>query len=914
MTGIESMPTVVGRRQELELLSGLLAAAAAGRPQLAVIRGATGMGKSFLVQRILEQNPVVPVFRGSGAAWESSLEGGVLRQILAGAAAVDPGVLEGPEAGRVLLAALREARGGVPAVLLVDKLHWVDVATLRALLFAVRRLTCEKLMVIVTLADEEAHRLPPECRDLLEDRLATTLTAEPMKAADIRDLAARAIGADLSLPAAHRLAVHVGGNPREILQLLRENPPELWHQWQRELPASKSLTHDMARRLASVRDETRRLVEAAAVLGPAAGLADAAALADIAEPLAAVDEAARFGFLSVSGDGGNLAVVFVNPVQRTAAYQTLPWPRRISMHLAAASLIDNEGAALGHRAAASLLPDPQLAGELEAYAAGQADAGAWSNAADALFKSGQLLPTTECRETRLLRAIDAMVGAGELPRALTYAAEISNFSASPLRDAVSGYMAILQGRQDHADTLLDQAWRHSDPVADPQTVAMIAQRRVLDSLARWNGAELLSWVSRAGSLADEGSPAFIESQAIKGLGLAATGHTAEAEASYAALLEHEGLGAQKQRVQMGMGWLHVATDRVGAAREELSSAVSTHFNAGSFRISLWARAWLARAEFAAGSWDQALRTIDSGVVLQERVGMELVRPLLHWTATQIHALRGNWAAAAEHLDRGRASAENYPVMRLPYLLARAHVAEAQADYDGVLQALEPLLRLDRGNGIDEPGFWPWHDVYANALVMKDRGREAADFLVPLEALVAARGHRSASARLGYVRGRLLGAEGDIEGAKDAFERGLLQLDGLHLPFDRAQVDFAYGQTLRRAGKRRDAAVPLTRALDAFRALAAREYVERCERELQASGMNVARSNIADLSALTAQETAVAKRVADGATNKQVAEELYISVKTVQYHLTHTYAKLGVRSRTELAAHYREASSPEQYPD
>jgi DNA-binding CsgD family transcriptional regulator len=253
-------------------------------------------------------------------------------------------------------------------------------------------------------------------------------------------------------------------------------------------------------------------------------------------------------------------------------------------------------------------------------------------------------------------------------------------------------------------------------------------------------------------------------------------------------------------------------------------------------------------------------------------------------------------------------------MRLPYLLARAHVAEAQADYDGVLQALEPLLRIDRGNGIDEPGFWPWHDVYANALVMKDRGREAADFLVPLEALVAARGHRSASARLGYVRGRLLGAEGDIEGAKDAFERGLLQLDGLHLPFDRAQVDFAYGQTLRRAGKRRDAAVPLTRALDAFRALAAREYVERCERELQASGMNVARSNIADLSALTAQETAVAKRVADGATNKQVAEELYISVKTVQYHLTHTYAKLGVRSRTELAAHYREASSPEQYPD
>jgi len=85
-------------------------------------------------------------------------------------------------------------------------------------------------------------------------------------------------------------------------------------------------------------------------------------------------------------------------------------------------------------------------------------------------------------------------------------------------------------------------------------------------------------------------------------------------------------------------------------------------------------------------------------------------------------------------------------MLIPACLARAQVAEAQADYEGVLRAFEPLLRLDRGHGIDEPGFWPWQDVYANALVMADRAQEAAAFLLPHEALANSRGHRSTTAR------------------------------------------------------------------------------------------------------------------------------------------------------------------------
>lgn len=247
-------------------------------------------------------------------------------------------------------------------------------------------------------------------------------------------------------------------------------------------------------------------------------------------------------------------------------------------------------------------------------------------------------------------------------------------------------------------------------------------------------------------------------------------------------------------------------------------------------------------------------------------------------------------------------------MLLPACLARAQCAEAQADYDTVLRALEPLVQLRPRHGIDEPGFWPWHDVYANALVVTNRVEEADAFLRPHEELAAERRHRSTIARLGYVRGRITGASGDIEAAKECFEGALSQLHGMPLPYARARVNFAYGQTLRRAGKRREADLVLHNARDAFAVLGARSYIERCDRELKAGGLHARRG---DLTQLTGQEQAVAKLVAAGMSNKQVAVELYVSVKTVQFHLTRVYSKLGIGSRGELAARFRDEGDAAQ---
>jgi DNA-binding CsgD family transcriptional regulator len=329
---------------------------------------------------------------------------------------------------------------------------------------------------------------------------------------------------------------------------------------------------------------------------------------------------------------------------------------------------------------------------------------------------------------------------------------------------------------------------------------------------------------------------------------------------------------------------------------------------------VWAYVWLSRAEFLAGSWDDSSVSAARALALLEETRHEWLRPLARWAAVAVPAARGEWRAAQEHVRLASAQGGDYELMVVAAGLAGAQLAAAQGDHEGVLRALGPVLVVRPREGVDEPGFWPWQGLYGDALVSAGRLGEAGEFLAPHEELARVRGRRSSIAVLARVRGRLEAALGDVGAAGVAFRRGLEQYVGLSVPFPQGLLELAFGQMLRRHGQRRLAVEQLRSARDRFVVLGARPYVERCERELGASGLAPAKRHDFDPSRLTAQELAVAQLVARGLSNRQVAAELFVSVKTVQFHLTRVYSKLRVSSRAELAAQFHRAVGHEDGAD
>jgi DNA-binding CsgD family transcriptional regulator len=423
-----------------------------------------------------------------------------------------------------------------------------------------------------------------------------------------------------------------------------------------------------------------------------------------------------------------------------------------------------------------------------------------------------------------------------------------------------------------------------------------------------NGADIVEWTRRAIDLAAPYEPVRAEAQAVLGLGLAWQGRLSEGlavqEAALAEIPSPEE-SALPPRIRMAHGWLRLADDDIVGARAELMETAPAALARGSIRIALWAYSWLALTDYLMGNWSDSILDAERAVALLGESGHAWLRPLVRWAAAVVPAARGDWRSAEEHVRLAVAQTGDYELMMTGAALARAHLAAARGDNDGVLRTLEPLTAIQPREAIDEPGFWPWRDLYGDALVSAGLVDEADALLGPGEALADQRGRRVEIARLARVRGRLEAARGNAGHAEAAFQHGLERLGDLPVPFERALLELAHGQTLRRAGKRRAAAAQLQSAADRLATLEAQPYLERCERELIACGLSPTERRTFDPSRLTAQELAVARLVADGLSNRQVAAELFVSIKTVQFHLTHIYSKLGLSSRAELAARLRD---------
>ncbi|WP_433710236.1 LuxR C-terminal-related transcriptional regulator [Nocardia sp. CA-084685] len=856
-----------------------------------LVTGRSGTGKTVLL-RTLADTHEGPVLWSTAASWERDYSYGVLRQLIPGSVPAGDPVEVAADIARQLAATSKDT-----TLAIIDDAHWADAPTLQALSSIIRHHTDARVLVVAaTVAGDPS--VPPSTFDLLQRVSASIVPLKPLTAAEVIRLAARR-GIALHPSMAERLCRHTGGVAREIDQLLSEVPPKVWSDFDPDLPAPAAIAARVRESLGRCSPTTRRIVESTAVLGPQTPLRDVAALAVVDDRLLdAVDEAVSAELVEL-GSHGLTAIGPVNPMVRAAVLADMGPAATAALRRRAADLTEDPVRRLRLLVAAAPIPDSGLADRLDALAASAASEGAWGTAASLLRDAGRLTDERLLREIRLTRAVDALVGAGDVFDATALIPEVESLRETPLRNAVLGYLAIVRGRPAEAEIRLARAWELVNAERDPDAAAAICQRYVLHALCRCRPSELVAWADRTAGLVAAGSPAALEAAAIRGLGLA-YGHTEEARRSYAELSERVRTGAQVQRIVMGRGWHHLLADEFDDARADLESSIPTTFLGGSTRISLWAGAWLARVQFLTGDWDDALRTVHESVQLVDRTGIVLPDPLLHWTAAAIHSSRGDWTEARNALRRADSGPQDYEIMRVASYLAHAHWAEASVDPAGVLRALRPMTQAWAAGEVDDPGQWPWADMYTNALVAVGRYDDADRFLTRHERRAADLGRRAAQARLSAARGHLLGARGELDRARHAFDTALEQLEGLPLRYDRARVSFTYGQILRRAGKRREADTELSVARDLFAALDARTYVTRCDRELKAGGVNIRRADRTD-SQLTPQEKAVAQLVARGLPNREVAAELFISAKTVQYHLTNIYAKLGIRSRGELAA-------------
>ena len=184
-----------------------------------------------------------------------------------------------------------------------------------------------------------------------------------------------------------------------------------------------------------------------------------------------------------------------------------------------------------------------------------------------------------------------------------------------------------------------------------------------------------------------------------------------------------------------------------------------------------------------------------------------------WAAIAVPAARGDWTAADAYARRAAAEPIDATDRTVAVGMTLALAAAARGDAEAVLAALEPVAALSPNPALDEPGFWPWQDLYADALVAVGRAAEADAFLRAHEALAAERGRSSPIAKLARVRGRVEATLGRREPATAAFTRALEHIEPLGMPYEEALIRFAHGQFLRRNGRRRAAADELTRARD-----------------------------------------------------------------------------------------------------
>lgn len=273
---------------------------------------------------------------------------------------------------------------------------------------------------------------------------------------------------------------------------------------------------------------------------------------------------------------------------------------------------------------------------------------------------------------------------------------------------------------------------------------------------------------------------------------------------------------------------------------------------------------------------------------------------VHAFAAVIPAFRGDWEVASGHVRMATYAAQStgLPGAIIAAAIARASLATAQDDLDGVIGAAEAVRATGRPES-HNLGRYDWRPLEVSALIAMGRLGQAEKALAELEAGLPSAATPSAMVTAARLRGELAIAAGCSAAADDAFQTAWRHAQDLQVPLVRAQLEISDGRRLRAAGQPRAAAAQLRTARQRLIMLGARPYLQACDQELAAAGAPAGAEPAPLPPGLTPAEQAVARLVAAGRSNRQTAAELYISIKTVEFHLRHIFDKLGIRSRKDL---------------
>jgi len=887
----------VGRHSELRILGERFAAAEMGHPQVVSVEGEAGAGKSTLLSQFLGSRPNAVILQVAGDEAETLLAYGIIDQLQPGIR-TEPGT-DPVAVGAGLLDLLdRQQTDGRVVVLVVDDLQWADRPSSRAMLFALRRLRADKVLAIVStrvggLAD------PGWTRFVGGDSRVTRLRLGGLSPDDLTDLAAALRLGVLSRRAATRLAVHTEGNALYCRALLDEfGIAGLSAATDRGLPAPRELSAVILARVAALPGPAQSFLAAASVLGQHSSISAITSVARLPGAQDEVDAAVAAGLVSEGTTALELA--FTHPLYRAAIYADLSSGTRRQLHGRAAEVVAGR-ARLAHRAAASLGPDEALAGELEASARVTAAAGDAAASAWALEQAAALSRTAQDRESRLLDAAVVLLNAADTPAAARVLASCQDSSAR--RDALTGLLGVFAGSPSAEGRLL-AAWQAHDPESEREIGA-----RAATSLTNWmvlsgRPEQALAWADRA---IGETAP---------GSGLWAMARTAQAYAFAAAGRSPEGLAA--------LGFLPAAGNEVPLAEtdalimrgmlkvyvDDLPGAIADLGVAAAWlRTGLPATypgpclAHLSDAHFRRGDWDAALTHAQLATALAQDTDRPLDLARAHARSAQVLACRGQWSAAQAHVTAARAAADRSPqvIAVAAAAMAGVQLASARGDLAGVLAAAEPARATGLLGVGGRPGIFNWRGLEADALIGLGRLDDAANALSELEDAVPPSGLPSAALTLARCQGNLAVARGQAARAEAAFAHGQLIAVAVPMPFEHALLSLDDGRRLRAAGNRRTAVAQLEKAHQLFSDLGADPYVRVCAAELAALEVTATTGSPAALLGLSRAELAVARLVATGLTNREVASELYVSVKTVEYHLRNSYIKLDITSRQALTA-------------